>query len=313
MPSSRKNIIFAYLGIISVVLIWGVIPTLKKALIGEHFSSSLYTHMTSLAGAISLLLFSIKDLKKINKSYLKLAIPTGLCVAVATLLQAIAYNYDASPTKQAFLENISCIVVPVLLFLIIKKKPSALTIGASIICLLSSFILGDIFTVGLSFGVADILNALAGVFYGINIAITGIYAKRFNAKIFVMIQLFVQTFVSYIAIYVFNQVEAGGHIIDPIVFTPEFWYILAVFAIGIVTNSVCWTMRTVSMQYVSANVVAVIMPFSAVITGIVSVIIGMDTLSPTLIIGATLGLIASLMSSGGDIVERRREEKNKNE
>lgn len=313
MNSSKKNIILAYLGIIAVVLIWGIIPTFKKALIGEHFSPSLYSHMTGLSGALSLLLFFIKDLKKINKSYFKLAIPTGLCVCIASLLQAIAYNYDASPTKQAFLENLSCIVVPVLLFIIVKKKPSALTIGASIVCLASSFILGDIFTVGLSFGVADILNALAGVFYGINIAITGVYAKKFNAPIYVMIQLFVQAIVSFITMFIFNQVEIGGSIVDAIVFTPDFWLILAVFGIGIVTNSVCWTVRTISMKYVSANVVAVIMPFSAVVTGIVSVALGMDTLSYTLIVGAVLGLIASLMSSGGDILESRREEKNKNE
>ena len=64
--------------------------------------------------------------------------------------------------------------------------------------------------------------------------------------------------------------------------------------------------KPVDVKYVSANVVAVIMPFSAVITGIVSVILGMDSLSSTLLIGAALGLVASFMSSAGDILENKK-------
>lgn len=310
MKNSKKATILAYLGIISVVIIWGVIPTFKKMLIGEHFSPALYSHMTALAGALALLLIFFKDLKKIDMSYIKIALPTGLLVGIASLLQAIAYRFpDASPTKQAFLENLSCIVVPVLLFIIIKKKPGALTISASILCLISSFVLADLFTTGFNFGVADIFNALAGIFYGVNIAITGIYAKKLHAPMYVMLQLLIQALFSYAVMIAFNLISVGDKLIEPIIFTPEPLLVVGVFAIGIVTNAVCWTIRTLSMKYVSANVVAVIMPFSAVVTGILSVALGMDSLSYSLVIGAILGLIASIMSSGDDILENKRKEK----
>lgn len=306
MKSTNKSTILAYAGIIAVVFIWGVIPTFKKALIGDHFSAAIYSAITTFAGACSLLVLFAKHLKKINLQYFKVAVPTGLVVGAAALLQAIAYKYDASPTKQAFLENLSCVIVPVLLFIIVKKKPSILTIGASIVCLASSFVLGDIFSVGLSFGTADILNALAGILYGVNIAITGIYAKKFHAPIYVMIQLFVQAITSTLVAVAFNFITFNGEPMDKIVFTPDVWLILGAIGIGILTNAVCWTIRTVAMKYVSANVVAVIMPFSAVVTGVVSVIIGMDTLSYTLIVGAVLGLVASFMSSASDIMENNK-------
>ena len=51
----------------------------------------------------------------------------------------------------------------------------------------------------------------------------------------------------------------------------------------------------------------------AVITGIVSVILGMDSLSSTLIIGAALGLVASFMSSAGDILENKKAQKESTE
>ena len=305
MNTKNRSTILAYMGIIAVVFIWGVIPTAKKALIGDHFSAAIYSAVTTFAAACVLLIISAKSLKLLNKEYFKVAIPTGLCVGIAALLQAIAYKYDASPTKQAFLENLSCVIVPILLFIFIKKKPSILTILASITCLAASFVLGDVFSDDLTFGIADVLNALAGVFYGINIAFTGIFAKKFHAPLYVMIQLFVQAAVSAIIAVAFNFITYGGEPMDKIVFTPDVWLILGLIGIGIITNAVCWTIRTTAMKYVSANVVAVIMPFSAVITGIVSVILGMDSLSSTLLIGAALGLVASFMSSAGDILENK--------
>ncbi len=307
MNMKKSSVALAYLGIGAVVLIWGVIPTVKKTLIGGHFSAAVYTMLTTLASAIVLLLLSARRLRALNASYFKVAIPTGLCVAAAALVQAIAYNYDASPTKQAFLENLSCIVVPLLMLLLVKKKPSVMTAAAALICLASSFVLGDIFSVGLSASVSDILNALAGVFYGINIAFTGIYAKKLDAKLYVMIQLFVQAISSALMAVLFHFVPFGGSYIDPFVFTPRLGSILAVIGVGILTNAVCWTIRTSAMKYVSPSAVAVIMPFSAVITGIVAVIFGMDQISWTLVVGAILGLAAALLSSFGDLKESNGE------
>ena len=301
----KSSVAMAYAAIVAVVFIWGVIPAFKKALIGGLFSAAVYTAMTTLASALALLFLCRKQLKCLNATYFKIAIPTGLAVAAASLVQAVAYNFDASPTKQAFLENLSCIVVPLLMLFLVKKKPSALTVVAALVCLASSFVLCDILSVGLSFGAADILNALAGVFYGVNIAFTGVYAKKLTAKLYVMIQLFVQAFSSALMAVLFHFVPIGGAQIDPFVFTPKLGLILIVFCVGILTNAVCWTLRTSAMKYVSPSVVAVIMPFSAVITSIVSVILGMDRISRALVIGAVLGLAAALLSSFGDLKESK--------
>lgn len=305
----NRSTVLAYAGIISVVLIWGLIPSAKKALIGDSFSASVYSAITAFAAALVLLAMSARQLKNISRDYFKIAVPTGLSVGLASLLQALAYNFDASPTNQAFLENLSCVVVPVILFIAVKKRPSLLTVGASVICLISSMVLAGVFASGLDLGAADILNAIAGVLYGVNIAFTGIYAKKYVASLYVMIQLFVQAILSALMAVAFNFISIGGEPIDPFVFTPNVWLILAIIGIGILTNSVCWTVRTTAMKYVSANVVAVIMPFSAVVTGVFAIIIGQDEPSASLLIGGILGLAASFMSSAGDILENKRNNK----
>ena len=304
MKSKNKSVAVAYLGIISVIMIWGLIPSVKKALIGGAFSASVYMVITTFSAALVLLIISAKHIKEINRSYFKVAIPTGLSVGVAAIVQALAYNFSASPVNQAFLENLSCIVVPLILLVFIKKRPNLLTVVACIVCLFSSAVLTGMFDGGVSFSTADILNALAGVFYGINIAFTGIFAKKFNATLYVMIQMFTQCALSFVGMIVLNLVSIGGSIVDPIIFTPKILLILAVVGVGIVTNSVCWTIRTSAMKYVSPTVVAVIMPFSAVITGLFAVIIGQDTLSSSLVIGAVLGIFASVASGIADLPKK---------
>ena len=303
MNVSKNKVLWAYIGIMSVILVWGFIPLAKKALIGGAFSASIYSAVTTFASACVLLIVSRKSLSKLDKSYFKLAVPTGVAIGAAVICQALAYNFDASPTNQAFLENLYCIVVPIILFIITRKKPSLITIASCLLCLLSSMVLAGVFSTGIEFATADILNALAGLFYGINIALTGLYAKKFVTSLYIMIQLFIQAIFSGISAIVFNFLEIGGAVVDPFVFTPDILLILAVIGIGVLSNAVCWTVRTLAMKHVSPSVVAVISPFSAVVTGVAAVMVGQDQLSPSLIIGAILGLVASLASSIGDLKE----------
>ena len=306
MNKEKRTTLFAYLGIIAVVFIWGLVPSVKKVIIGNSYSATIYSAITTFSSACVLLALSAKDLKKLNFHYFKVAVPTGTCVCVGMLAQALAYNFDASPTNQAFLENLSCVVVPIILFLVIKKRPSTLSLIAIVLCVVSSMVLAGFFENGLKFSVADILNALAGMFYGVNIAITGVYAKKYVASLYVMIQLFVQAIFSALLAIVFNFLTIGGEVVDPFVFTPNILLILTIVCLGVISNAVCWTVRTSAMKYVSANVVAVVMPLSAVITGIVAVIFGQDEPTLILLIGGIIGLVASILSSFGDNIDNKR-------
>ena len=307
MKKRNGKVALAYLGIAFVVLTWGLSPSAKKALIGDSFSASIYSTVPSFSAALVLFALSFKKLKLINRDYFKIAVPTGMCISVAALLQALAYNFDSSPINQAFLENLSCLTVPLILFLVTKKRPTLITVSACVLCLVSSMILSGVFGSDSSFNSVDILNALAGILYGVNIAVTGIAAKKYSPQLYVMIQLFVQTVFSGAMTVAFNFLSIGGSRIDPFIFKLDPWLILAVVLIGIFTKAVCWTIRTSAMKYVSANIVAVVMPLSAVVTGVFAVLVGQDTLSSSLVIGGIIGLVASFTSSAGDILERNRD------
>lgn len=293
--------LLAYLGLIFVVFIWGVNPIISNYLHGKgaENSAGICTAFISLVSALGLFITCIPHLKKFDKSILKVAIPTGIFNSTAAILQRIGLTFS-SPTNLAFLENLSCVVVPIILIFLIKKKPNALTIIASILCLLSSIILSGILTNGFGIGIGDAMFALAGIMYGVNIAVTGVYAKKFFAPLYVFIQMVIQTILAFLTAIALNFIKIDGVPIEPIRFVFNIEYILIILACGLVVNALCWVVRTNAMKKVDPTIVAVIMPFSAVVTGLISVISGMDALSLSLVLGAMLGLVAAILSGLGD-------------
>ena len=285
---------FAYASLIFVVFIWGAGP-LMTVYLYRYYTATIYTAVTSLISAISLLLISLPHLKELNRD------------SIASLLQKIGLQYT-TPTQYAFLENLSCVVVPVLLFFFIKKKPSILTVLASLLCLAGSFILSglDFASSSISFGKGEILRALAGLFYGVNIAGTGAYAKKLYAPLYVMIQMWIHTTISFATAISLNFITIDGAPIEQIGFSWEIKNLLCIVALALISSTLCWLIRTNVMKHIDASVVAVIMPFSAVIAGVLSVLFGMDALTLNLVLGATIGFVASILSSVADILDKRK-------
>ena len=297
----------SYIGLISVMLVWGLSPIITTFLYDSN-SASVCSFGAGLISVIALFFICLPHFKELNKSYFKVAIPTGIFYSIATLFGKIGLQY-ATPTQYQFLENLSCVVVPILLFIVIKKKPSIFTIIASALCLISSFILTGMIGSGFTLGIGQILCALAGILYGFNIVGTGVYTKKLNASLYVFIQMCVYTVVSLITTIALNFIKVDGTPLEAIRFSWELTDLLIILVQGVFFTAICWVIRTNVMKHVSATAVAIIMPFSAVVTGIVSVLMGKDPLSMNLIFGALIGLVAAMLSGLGDTLEEKRKER----
>ena len=291
---ATKNKHLAYLGLVFVILIWGINPLITLRFY-KNYSPTIRISFGALTSAIALLIISRRKLNLLNKTYFIIAVPTGFFMSLANIVQKIGLQYT-TPTHYAFLENLSVIVVPILLIFFLKKKPSFLTIFSAILCLFSSFILTGMTTVtnGVSV-VGDLLCALAGIFYGVNIAGTGAFAKKLHTPLYLTIQMFTEVIVSFVGVIIFDVTE-----IEKIVFDFDWRLILANIVIVFISSTICWLIRTNAMKVVDATVVAIMMPFSSVVTAIVSTLTGNDTLTVNLIVGVTLGLIAIILSGLGD-------------
>lgn len=290
----------AYCGIVFVILIWGIYPIIADDLL-NFYSGGAFSFAGTLISAVALTIICLPKLGRLDRSYFRVAIPTGFFVGLANLLQKIGLRYT-TPTLYAFLENLSCVAVPLLLFLFIRKKPSLLTVAAGVLCLAGCFILSGAGSAGgLSFGRGEILCALAGILYGVNIAATGVFAKKLDAMLYVMVQMWAQAAVSGAALIALDRITVGGEPIEKAVFSFSLRHLLILAGLVLAISTLGWIIRTEALKYVSAAAVAVLMPFSSVVTGAVAVIAGKDAFSPALLIGGIVILAASVLSGVADV------------
>ena len=296
--------VISYAGLFFVVFVWGIAPMLTLYLY-RYYSPSVRTFFAEVILLLVYLLVSKNHLKELNGTYLKAGIPTGFFLALANISQKLGLPYT-TPARCAFLENLSCVIVPVAMYVLVRKKPGIKTITASFLCLAGVIVLnGASFGEGAGWGIGEILCALAGILYGFNIAGTGAFAKNLYAPLYLAVQAAVGVIVSFVFVLVlsFVTVTSDLGIRVPVEemhasFQPE--HVLFLILVTVISSALCWTIRTNAMKHVDASVVSVIMPFSAVITGVVSVIFGIDTLSFNLVAGGLLGVAAVIISGADD-------------
>lgn len=294
----KKIKIIAFIILVLVVVLWGVAPVISKSIFDAEpaiYSPGMLIAFRGVFAIIAMAIIINKNFKKINKSYL-ICIPAGLILSAAYIFQFVGLKYTV-PSKNAFLENISCITIPLFMFLFVREKPTWSTILSAAICVVGSLLLvGN----GLNFAhffeggnlLGDGLSAVGGLFFGLDIAFTKVFCKDKDPFIYVFLQLVVLTIVSFAYSFifeglVFNEFAVSFKILD----------ILQVAFLGIVCTALCWAARAWAMKYSSAITVSVLVPLTAVVCSILSIAIGLEGYTHNLLIGGVVVLLSIAVSA----------------
>jgi len=299
--SSSKTI--AYFSLILVVLIWGAFPFITNYFY-QFYSPTVTVLYNSIICCFAYFLISRKHLKELNRDYFRIGITTGLFYSSADILQKIGLKYT-TPTRYAFLENLSCVAVPILLFLLIRKKPSKLTLFASFLCLVGIFLLNGGMGESQGWGIGEILCAMAGLFYGVNIAVTGIHAKQFRPSLYLMIQMGVSAVMAAISFPLLNLIQTPEGPFEAAMFSFDWKLLLGKTVFTLISSCFCWLIRTAAMRKVSPSAVAVIMPMASAVTVILSLILGVELLTLELVLGCGICVVAAVLSGVADNQEEK--------
>ncbi len=110
----------AFITLLVVVALWGIAPVVSKSIFdGNLYSPGILIALRGLFAIIAMAIIINKGFKKLNKSYL-ICIPAGIILAAAYLFQFVGLKYTV-PSKNTFLENISCITIPIFMFIFIRE------------------------------------------------------------------------------------------------------------------------------------------------------------------------------------------------
>ena len=291
----KKEIrIISFLVLIAVVALWGVAPVVSKTVF-DRFSPGVLIMLRGVVSIAAMAIVINKNFKKVDKSYL-VCIPAGVILAVAYIFQFVGLKYTV-PSKNAFLENISCITIPLFMFILIREKPKWYSIMAACLCVVGSLILvgnGFDFTTFFKSGSikGDGLSAIGGLFFGLDTAFTKVYSKGKDPLIFVFFQICVMTVLASAYAFIFE-----GAVFHTFIISFDIVSVLIVVFLGVVCTAVCWVCRAWAMRYIDAVTVSLLVPFSAVVASILSIAFEIEEFTLNLMIGGLIIIVAVAISA----------------
>lgn len=304
----KKLKLLALLTLVGVVILWGLAPIVSKILFSSEssFSPGMLVALRGLFSIIAMAIIINKGFKKINKSYL-ICIPAGIILALAYIFQFVGLKYTV-PSKNAFLENISCISIPVFMFIFIKEKPTWYSILSALICVLGSlFLIGEGFNLFSAFKNVDVLgdglSAVGGLFFGFDIAFTKVFSKDKDPLLYVFLQMCVMTAICFLYTFIFE-----GAVFKTMAYSFDIKSILIVATLGVFCTALCWAARAWAIKYVDALTVSLLVPLSAVVATSLSIFFNIEEFTINLLIGGLI-ILASIVISA--VFDYRKECKNK--
>ena len=304
MVSQRPRWVY-YAALIFVVAFWGVSSVLYTYFY-RYYSAAVLTGIMTFFSAIFFWIFAGKRLKNMDKKFLKVAVPICVLNALANVVNRIGLQYT-TPANYAFFENIACVVVPVMMFVFVRKKPKLIQGIAGVTCLVGCFIMcGVKLSGGSTIGIGDVLCLLSGALVGVCLAAIGAYAKDVDAILFMVVYM-----TAYFLVSVLLAVGLDVTAIEPVKFTGGLPMLLLAAVFGLVDVALCWLLRTMAIQHIDPVTVATVSPCYAVITGIISVSVGIDKLTPNLVIGGSVIFLSAVIPEVLEAVaERKKQEVN---
>ncbi len=270
-------------------IIWGFAFVFQD-MAGEHLGAFAINGVRMLIGGLFLLLFlALKKDVNIDKYTLFGGAVSGLALFTASSFQQFgisAYSANqAAAGKSGFLTALYMVIVPIISFIFLKRKPSVMIIISLILALPGMYLLcvkGDF-----SIAPADILILLCAVCFAVQILLVDHFTKKTNAIKFSFVQLTACGIYSLIFMFIFEKPTAIGfkNALLPILF------------IGLFSSGVAYTMQVVGQKKMQeASKASLIMSLESVFAAIAGVIMLSERMSLKEICGCVLVFIAVLLA-----------------
>ncbi len=277
-----RNSTLGRLCLIVCTFLWGTsFVVLKNAL---NDMPTLWILAIRFSGAAALMcLFGFRKLPKLNGDDWKGGAVMGAFLAAAYIIQTYGLVYT-TPGKNAFLTATYCVLVPFLWWLIRRQKPERANVIAAVICFVGIGLVS--LQEHLSVNRGDFITIFCGLFYGLHIIATSVYAKDRDAVMLSMIQFLTAAAICFVLAPLVSPFP--DHVPAAI------W--IRIGYLCIMCTGVCFLLQTIGQKFTPANEVAIFLTLESVFGAAISVLFFHEKLSFRVFCGFVLIFLAVLIS-----------------
>jgi len=291
----------AFICLVVCTLIWGttfIAQDTGMDNIGPFTFNSVRFFVGFLAVLPFVLLFEKKkinnQIKAKTNQFIKLIVPVGVFLFLATLLQQVSLLYT-DVANSAFFTIFYVPMVPIIVYFLFSERLHWSIWPSVLACVVGGYLLSDIGDANIRFG--DGLVLIGALFWALHIIYIGKIIDQFDLPFFIaLLQNLIVAALSFILVIIFEEINFSKIKLE----TVEILYA------GILSGGAAFVLQLFGQRNISAAPAAIVMSLEGVFATISAWIILNQFLGLNNIIGCTLILGGVLLSQLVPIYEKNK-------
>lgn len=282
--NTKRNVIIADIGLLLVALFWG------GGFVAGKFGLTILAPLTLTAyrymGASAVLfIFCLNKLQHFkNKKVWIYGLFCGVNMFIGNSMQTIGLLYTTAG-KQSFIVSLYILLVPLLSWIILRKKPANSVIIAAVIGFagIGLITLTDDFTVGKG----DLMTFVLSLTFSAQMIFTAAVVKNIDATVFTFVQLLVVGLMSSAAAMIWETpvtpAEVAGMALPGI---------LGLLYVMTFNSAFAFLLQNICLRFAPANHAAILLSLETVFGTIFAVTVAGEVFSSRMIVGCALMFLA---------------------
>ncbi len=279
----KNKTLISELSLLGIAFIWGAgFIVVKNSL--DSITPLWLMAARFVVAAVAICAIFYKKVKMIDKGSLAAGIICGIFIYFAFAFQTVAIQYTTA-SKNALLTATYVVFVPFIFWILIKTKPKVTQIAAAFLCFAGIFMLmfnGSFGNVNLG----DILTVICGLLFAFQIALLGIYSKKYDTIVLTIVQMVTCAVIGLALALVFDDApkRMSGSTVGSVLY------------LGLLSTCLAYLVQTVAQKYTTPSHTSLIMSMECAIGCILSVIIFKDVFTPLMWAGSVLTFGSVILS-----------------
>jgi drug/metabolite transporter (DMT)-like permease len=235
-----------------------------------------------LATLILTMLFRSK-FKTFTKSVVWKGVILGTFLYIGFALQTVGLQYT-TPSKNAFLTAVNVVIVPIITYLIYKRRIDRYEMLGSVIAFVGIGVLS--LKSSMTINIGDGLSLGCAVAFAFDIFYTNLFVKKEDSISLTIIQFLTASLLSVITVFIQGELPTS---IDR-------EGICSILYLAVFSTSIAYIFQNVAHQYTSATKAAIILSTESFFGMLLSVLFLHEVLTGRMLIGAMLIMISILIA-----------------
>lgn len=268
-----------------VAILWGSSYVFAKLTIQAGMHSGVINACRGTMCVIAGYIIFYKQINKMTWLDFKLGVLMGTINFLGYFLQTDALRYT-TPAKNAFLTTLYVAIAPLILWLFWHERPQRKTYFAVALAIIGMAVITNVANTELQLNFGDFLTVVSAIFWALQLIFFGKYAPKVSSPwvVIFMIGLYQGTF-GWITTGLFERTNL----------TQIHWVqaLIPLAILAIVVTFLAQGMQITAQQYTDATSAGLLLMLESFFASTMSVIMGYDPLTPQLIWGGLILLLAN--------------------